>query len=96
MRTFEPDSSIVSDIIPSPNHGERAGGRTPDLIVLHYTGMPDNEAALRQLCNPASEVSAHYLVLEDGHTVQLVAEARRAWHAGTSSWAGETSSSSSP
>ena len=50
---------------------------------------PDNEAAIRQLCNPASEVSAHYVVLEDGHTLQLVPETRRAWHAGTSSWAGE-------
>jgi N-acetylmuramoyl-L-alanine amidase len=60
------------------------------MLVLHYTGMPDNEAALRLLCNPPSEVSAHYVVLEDGHTVQLVAESRRAWHAGVSSWAGET------
>jgi N-acetylmuramoyl-L-alanine amidase len=86
---LRPDSSVVAEVRPSPNHGERAGGRMPDMIVLHYTGMPDNEAALRQLCNPASEVSAHYVVLENGHTLQLVAEARRAWHAGASSWAGE-------
>ena len=35
-----------------------------------------------------AEVSAHYVVLQDGYIVQLVAEARRAWHAGVSSWAG--------
>jgi N-acetylmuramoyl-L-alanine amidase len=35
-------------------------------------------------------VSAHYVVLQDGYIVQLVAEARRAWHAGASHWAGET------
>jgi N-acetylmuramoyl-L-alanine amidase len=58
------------------------------MIVLHYTGMRDNEAAIRQLCTPASEVSAHYVVLQDGCIVQLVAEPRRAWHAGVSSWAG--------
>ena len=29
-------------------------------------------------------------MLEDGHIIQMVAEARRAWHAGASSWAGET------
>jgi N-acetylmuramoyl-L-alanine amidase len=87
---LRPDSSVVAQVKPSPNHGERAAGSTINMIVLHYTGMPDNEAALRQLCNPASEVSAHYLVLEDGDTLQLVAEERRAWHAGPSSWAGET------
>jgi N-acetylmuramoyl-L-alanine amidase len=84
------DSCVVAEVRPSPNHSERKDGALPDMIVLHYTGMPDNEAAIRQLCNPASEVSAHYVVLPDGRIVQLVAESRRAWHAGVSSWAGET------
>jgi N-acetylmuramoyl-L-alanine amidase len=84
-RTFEPDSSIVSDIIPSPNHGERNKGRQPDMIVLHYTGMPDVEGALARLCTAGTEVSAHYVVLEDGRIVQCVPEAKRAWHAGVSS-----------
>jgi N-acetylmuramoyl-L-alanine amidase len=60
------------------------------MIVLHYTGMPDGKAALERLCSPASEVSSHYVVFEDGRIVQCVPEARRAWHAGVSSWAGET------
>src|SRR3954452_17484137 len=89
MRTFEPDSSTVSDIIPSPNHGERDKGRQPDMIVLHYTGMPDVEGALARLCTAGTDVSAHYVVLEDGRIVQCVPEALRAWHAGVSSWAGE-------
>ncbi len=89
MRTFEPDSSIVSDIIPSPNHGDRNKGRQPDMILLHYTGMPDVEGALARLCTAGTEVSAHYVVLEDGRIVQCVPEAKRAWHAGVSSWAGE-------
>src|SRR5271156_4887349 len=89
-RVFPANSSVVADVRPSPNHDERAGGRSPDMIVLHYTGMPDAEAALDRLCDPLSKVSAHYLVFEDGRVVQMVQEARRAWHAGLSSWAGET------
>jgi N-acetylmuramoyl-L-alanine amidase len=89
MKTFNPDSSIVSDVIPSANYGERKGGRVPDMIVLHYTGMPDVEGAIAQLCTAGTDVSAHYIVLEDGRIVQCVPEARRAWHAGASSWAGE-------
>jgi len=89
MKSFTPDSSIASDVIPSPNHGERINGRAPDMILLHYTGMPDVEGAIAQLCTPGTEVSAHYIVLEDGRIVQCVPEAKRAWHAGVSNWAGE-------
>jgi N-acetylmuramoyl-L-alanine amidase len=89
-RVFSADSSVVTDVRPSPNHNERAGGRRPDMILLHYTGMPDAEAALERLCAPESQVSAHYLVFEDGRILQLVPESRRAWHAGISFWAGET------
>jgi N-acetylmuramoyl-L-alanine amidase len=60
------------------------------MVVLHYTGMPTAEAALQRLCDPRSEVSAHYLVHEDGAILQCVPESRRAWHAGRSFWKGET------
>src|SRR4030088_1408556 len=89
MTTFTPDSSIASDVIPSPNYGDRNKGRLPDMVVLHYTGMPDVEGAITQLCTAGTDVSAHYIVLEDGRIVQCVPEAKRAWHAGAASWAGE-------
>ena len=90
MDKFIPDSSLVSDVRPSPNHGERKDGAKPDLILLHYTGMRNANAALDQLCSEKSEVSAHYLVFEDGRITQCVPEAQRAWHAGESSWGGVT------
>lgn len=90
MPTFEPDSFIVSSVQPSPNLDERAGGRAPDMILLHYTGMQTGEAALSRLTIAASKVSSHYLVFEDGRIVQMVPESKRAWHAGVSHWAGET------
>jgi N-acetylmuramoyl-L-alanine amidase len=74
---------------PSPNHGERTGGPT-DVLLFHYTGMPDHDAALRWLCDPRSQVSCHYFVYEDGRVLSLVPEDRRAWHAGASVWAGES------
>jgi len=87
---FTPDSSVVAEVVPSPNHGERNGGRRPDMIVLHYTGMQDAESALELLRARGSNVSAHYFVFDDGRIVQMVPESRRAWHAGKSEWAGET------
>ena len=90
-----PESPVADKVFPSPNHGERRNGRRPDILLLHYTGMPDEGEALQWLCNPVSQVSAHYFVFEDGRVLQLVPEARRAWHAGVSFWAGETDINSS-
>jgi N-acetylmuramoyl-L-alanine amidase len=87
---FQPDSCVVAEVSPSPNHGERSEGRRPDMILLHYTGMQNSQAALDLLCARGSDVSAHYFVFEDGRIVQMVPESRRAWHAGKSEWAGET------
>jgi N-acetylmuramoyl-L-alanine amidase len=70
----------------SPNCGPRRDGAVPNLIVLHYTAMPDWTAARDWLCNPDAEVSAHYIIPEQGDVVQLVAEDQRAWHAGVGSW----------
>jgi N-acetylmuramoyl-L-alanine amidase len=72
---------------PSPNFNDRP--RTPDMIVLHYTGMATGEAALARLRDPQAQVSAHYLVEEDGRVFALVEEDCRAWHAGVSFWRGE-------
>jgi len=74
--------------MPSPNYDER-DGRAIDMLVLHYTGMPSAKAALDRLCDPAAKVSAHYTIDEEGVVYAHVPEARRAWHAGLSYWAGE-------
>jgi N-acetylmuramoyl-L-alanine amidase len=69
---------------PSPNWDERDLLIT--MIVLHYTGMPDAEGAIARLRDPAAKVSCHYLVAEDGTVLRMVAEDKRAWHAGRSHW----------
>ncbi|WP_179380123.1 N-acetylmuramoyl-L-alanine amidase [Jannaschia marina] len=73
---------------PSPNHGARRGGvSVPDLIVLHYTAMTGGpEPAIKRLCDPATEVSCHYVVGERGDIARLVPDDRRAWHAGAGRW----------
>jgi N-acetylmuramoyl-L-alanine amidase len=79
-----------AEIRVSPNFNPRRGTDRPDAIILHYTGMQTAKAAEAWLCDPASEVSSHYLVHEDGAIVQMVRESDRAWHAGKSSWLGVT------
>jgi len=79
---------LVHREVPSPNWNER---KLPiSMVVLHYTGMRSAAEAIDRLCDPAAEVSAHYLIDEDGTVIRLVDEARRAWHAGRSYWRGVT------
>lgn len=73
---------------PSPNFGPRRDGRGADMVVLHYTGMDTAAEAVARLCDPASEVSAHYLICPDGRVLRLVPEDMRAWHAGVACWGG--------
>jgi N-acetylmuramoyl-L-alanine amidase len=89
MSGFLPDEPNA-EVRVSPNFGPRRETLRPDMVVLHYTGMESAAGAEAWLCNPASEVSSHYLVHEDGSIVQMVRESDRAWHAGNSSWFGRT------
>lgn len=73
---------------PSPNHDARPEGLRVDMLVLHYTGMRTAEEAVSRLCDPVARVSSHYTVDEDGTVYAHVPEARRAWHAGISFYAG--------
>ena len=72
---------------PSPNHDSRHA-QAIDMLVLHYTDMLSADEAIARLCDPAAQVSAHYLVGEAGQVASLVDESQRAWHAGESSWRG--------
>lgn len=73
---------------PSPNFDDRTLPVT--MLVLHYTGMPDAASAIEWMTNPASKVSAHYCVTEDGQIIKMVNEDKRAWHAGVAYWRGIT------
>ena len=73
---------------PSPNFDARETGVPVDMLVMHYTGMPSGEEALSRLTDAEYQVSAHYMIEEDGRVFALVDEADRAWHAGVSYWRG--------
>ena len=90
MAQFSPDSSVVERVEPSPNFDERTGLGYADMILLHYTGMQFSHEAIHRLCDPKARVSSHYVVTETGSIIQLVQEAKRAWHAGVSVWGGDT------
>jgi N-acetylmuramoyl-L-alanine amidase len=85
---FTADSALAGRAVPAVNFNERRGGLKPDILLLHYTGMPSAEAAIRWLAAEESGVSCHYVIDEAGAITQMVPERLRAWHAGVSFWDG--------
>lgn len=70
----------------SPNFNERPNNNIK-FIILHYTEMSFYKA-MEKLCDPDSNVSAHYVIKEDGEVFNIVPEKKRAFHAGKSFWSG--------
>lgn len=77
---------IVNKIYSSPNFSIRS--REIDLIIIHYTEMPFEEA-IAKLCDVKAKVSSHYLIKSDGEIFQLINDEFVAWHAGESYWNGK-------
>jgi N-acetylmuramoyl-L-alanine amidase len=88
--SFAPDSGLVNEIHASPNVEPRRNDMQPTILLLHYTGLVNCAKAVDWLARPESKVSCHYVIDQDGRIIQMVPEEMRAWHAGLSSWAGET------
>ncbi len=82
-----PEPLKIADL-PSPNCDDRPAGQAIDILLLHYTGMPDAGQAIRRLRDPQAKVSAHYVIDLDGSITRMVPEEKRAWHAGVSCWQG--------
>lgn len=82
----DPYRSPLASWVPSSNFESRR----PVLIVLHATEQESVRHSLDTLRdrNSTGRVSAHYLIGDDGHIYQLVADDQRAWHAGAGSWGG--------
>jgi len=74
--------------VVSHNFNNRNSGQGVDMLVIHYTGMQSEKAAIDKLCNANAGVSAHYIISEDGSVNRLVDEDKRAWHAGVAWWRG--------
>ena len=57
-----------------------------NFVIIHYTGMKSETAAIKRLCNSKSKVSSHYFIKKNGEILNLVPDNFIAWHAGKSRW----------
>ena len=71
----------------SPNYSKKKRSfKDIKFIIIHYTGMQSEVAAVKRLKNLKSKVSCHYLINRKGKVIQMVDDTNIAWHAGKSRW----------
>jgi len=70
----------IKSFIESPNYSSR-NGASIDMIVLHCSTAATVEGTISWFSNPASRVSAHYVVDKNGDIYQMVRDEDSAWHA---------------
>ncbi|WP_395050046.1 N-acetylmuramoyl-L-alanine amidase [Flavobacterium sp.] len=64
--------------------------RKPNFIIIHHTAQDSLAQTLKTFTTTKPQVSAHYVIADDGRVVQMVNDYLRAWHGGTSSWGKNT------
>ncbi len=64
----------------------KRNNREIDFVIIHYTGMKSESAAIKRLCSSKSKVSSHYFIKKNGEILNLVPDNYIAWHAGKSRW----------
>ena len=71
------------DRVVNSSHWYARGGADIDHIVIHYTTSRNIDGTIEHFLNGTPRNSAHYIVGRDGELVQVVADSRGAWHAGS-------------
>ena len=60
--------------------------RKPNFIIIHHTAQDSLAQTLKTFTITKPQVSAHYVIADDGKVVQMVNDYLRAWHGGNATW----------
>ncbi|WP_035662596.1 N-acetylmuramoyl-L-alanine amidase [Flavobacterium seoulense] len=80
------DNGIQTEWISTVNFNLRK----PNFVILHHTAQDSLKQTIDTFTKTHTQVSAHYIIADDGHVVQMLNDYLRAWHAGASSWGKNT------
>lgn len=69
--------------------------RKPNFIIIHHTAQDSIQQTIRTFTLARTQVSAHYVIGDNGEVVQMLNDYLRAWHAGSGSWGKNTDINSS-
>ena len=64
--------------------------RKPNFVIIHHTAQDSIQQTIKTFTLARTQVSAHYVIGDDGRVVQMLNDYLRAWHAGNGSWGKNT------
>jgi len=64
--------------------------RKPNYVIIHHTAQNSCEQTLTTFTLPRTQVSAHYVICQDGSVHHMLNDYLRAWHAGIAKWGNAT------
>ncbi len=80
------NDSINSSFNPTVNFNLRK----PNLVIIHHTAQDSLEQTIKTFQLTKTQVSAHYVIADDGKIVQMLNDYLRAWHGGMAKWGKNT------
>jgi N-acetyl-anhydromuramyl-L-alanine amidase AmpD len=69
--------------------------RKPNFIIIHHTAQDSIQQTIKTFTLTRTQVSAHYVIADDGTVIQMLNDYMRAWHAGQGAWGKDTDINSS-
>lgn len=69
--------------------------RKPNYVIIHHTAQDSVQQTLKTFTLPRTQVSAHYVIGDDGEIYQMLNDYFRAWHGGVGKWGNNTDLNSS-
>ena len=83
----ERDTSFISNGLISKFIGTTNFNlRKPNFIVIHHTAQDSVQQTIKTFTLARTQVSAHYVIADDGQIVQMLNDYLRAWHGGSGTW----------
>lgn len=64
--------------------------RKPNYVIIHHTAQGACDSTFRTFTLPRTQVSAHYVICNDGTVHHMLNDYLRAWHAGAAKWGNVT------
>src|SRR4029079_295829 len=69
--------------------------RKPNFVIIHHTAQNSCDQTLKTFTLTRTQVSAHYVICEDGTIHHMLNDYFRAWHGGVAKWGNNTDINSS-